>query len=292
MRSSIFYATVLIILVFIPLLALSGVEGRLFAPIAIATIVSMAASFFVSLTVIPVLSSYLLNPKPGKEHKDNFAVRWLKGLFRYTWLKVSLSQPVLVMALCLGMVAFAAIVYLGMGGNFLPAFKEPTAVIATTAAPGSSLKQTTTLADAAVDQLLKIPEVETVGYRAGRAERGDHVVPVSTVEFDVEFDDKGERGREEILDEIRQTMRGIPGTFSAISGPLADRIGHMLSGVSAKVAVKVYGPDLDELRSIGTGIADIAREIPGMEEARIEQQAPIPQMRIEIAGISARYSHG
>ena len=281
-RSSIFYATVLIILVFIPLLALSGVEGRLFAPIAIATIVSMAASFFVSLTVIPVLSSYLLNPEPGKEHKDNFAVRWLKGLFRYTWLKVSLSQPFLVMALSLGMVAFAAIVYLGMGGNFLPAFKEPTAVIATTAAPGTSLKQTTKLADAAVDQLLKIPEVETVGYRAGRAERGDHVVPVSTVEIDVEFDDTGERGREEILDEIRKTMRGIPGTFSAISGPLADRIGHMLSGVSAKVAVKVYGPDLDELRSIGTGIADIAREIPGMEEARIEQQAPIPQMRIEI----------
>jgi len=169
-----------------------------------------------------------------------------------------------------------------MGGNFLPAFREPTAVVATAAAPGTSLKQTTELANTAVDLLLKIPEVETVGYRAGRAERGDHVVPVSTVEFDVEFAESDDRNREEILEEIRKTMRGIPGTLSAISGPLADRIGHMLSGVSAKVAIKVYGPDLDELRRLGTEIAEVARKIPGLEEARIEQQAPIPQLRIEV----------
>ncbi|MEM9282974.1 MAG: efflux RND transporter permease subunit [Verrucomicrobiota bacterium] len=281
-RSSIFYATALIILVFIPLLGLTGVEGRLFAPIAIATIVSMAASFVVSLTVIPVLCSYLLHPRPGKEHRDHGVVRGIKRGFQKTWLRFSLSQPILVIGISFGLLALSGSIYLGMGGNFLPAFKEPTAVIATTAAPGTSLKQTTALADAAVDQLLKIPEVDTVGYRAGRAERGDHVVPVSTVEFDVEFDDTGDRGREEILEEIRQTMRRIPGTFSAITGPLADRIGHMLSGVSAKVAVKIYGPDLDELRRLGTEVAEIAREIPGMEEARIEQQAPIPQLRIEI----------
>ncbi len=281
-RSSILYATVLIILVFVPLLGLSGVEGRLFAPIAIATIVSMAASFLVSLTVIPVLSSYLLNPKAGKEHQDNFAVRGLKFVFRQTWLRFSLSQPFIVLAICLSLIVMSGFIYSKMGGNFLPAFREPTAVIATAAAPGTSLNQTTELANAALDQLLKIPEVETVGYRAGRAERGDHVVPVSTVEFDVEFDDSGDRSRADILESIRETMRGIPGTFSAISGPLADRIGHMLSGVSAKVAVKVYGPDLIELRKIGTEIASIAREIPGMEEARIEQQAPIPQLRIEV----------
>ncbi|MDA9924869.1 efflux RND transporter permease subunit [Verrucomicrobiales bacterium] len=169
-----------------------------------------------------------------------------------------------------------------MGGNFLPAFREPSAIVATTTAPGTSLKQTTEIADTALDLLLEIPEVETVGYRAGRAERGDHVVPVSTVEFDVEFDDTRERSREEILADIRTTMKGIPGTFSAISGPLADRIGHMLSGVSAKVAVKIYGPDLDELRRIGEDVADVARNIPGLEEARMEQQAPIPQLRIEV----------
>ena len=169
-----------------------------------------------------------------------------------------------------------------MGGNFLPAFREPTALIATTTAPGTSLKQTTEISDTAQDLLLQIPEVETVGYRVGRAERGDHVVPVSTVEFDVEFNDDSERTRAEVLEEIRDTMRTIPGTFSAMSTPLADRIGHMLSGVSAKVAVKIYGPDLSELRRLGTEVAEIARSIPGLEEARAEQQALIPQLRIEV----------
>jgi Cu/Ag efflux pump CusA len=169
-----------------------------------------------------------------------------------------------------------------MGGNFLPPFQEPTVLVAMTTAPGTSLKQTRELADTAQDLLLEIPEVETVGYRLGRAERGDHVVPVSTVEFDIEFSREFERERSKILKDIRGTMQTIPGTFSALSGPLADRIGHMLSGVSAKVAVKVFGPDLEELRRIGTQIAEIARGIPGMEEARVEQQAPIPQLRIEI----------
>ena len=281
-RSSILYATVLIIMVFLPLMALSGVEGRLFTPIAIATIVSMAASFLVSLTVIPVLSSFLLNPKGGRRHADGFIERSLKRLFKITCLNFSLSQPFLVIFASGVLVVMAAFSFTKMGGNFLPPFREPTLLVAMTTAPGTSLKQTRELADTAQDLLLEIPEVETVGYRVGRAERGDHVVPVSTVEFDIEFTRELERGRTEVLEDIRNTMRTIPGTFSALSGPLADRVGHMLSGVSAKVAVKVFGPDLDELRRIGTGIADIAREVPGMEEARVEQQAPIPQLRIEV----------
>jgi CzcA family heavy metal efflux pump len=281
-RSSIFYATILIILVFMPLLALSGVEGRLFTPIAIATIVSMSASFVVSLTVIPVLSSFLLNPKPGQEHNDGFVVRILKAVFSATWLRLSLAQPFLVFALTGILLFFSYNAYTKMGGNFLPAFREPTAVVAMTTAPGTSLKTTTQLSRTAQDLLLKLPSVETVGYRVGRAERGDHVVPVSTVEFDVEFSEIGEANRKEALDQVRETMRSIPGTFSAISGPLADRVGHMLSGVSAKVAVKIYGPELAELRRLGDEVAGIARAIPGLEEARTEQQAPIPQLRIEV----------
>jgi CzcA family heavy metal efflux pump len=281
-RSSILYATVLIILVFLPLMALSGVEGRLFTPIAVATIVSMAASFLVSLTVIPVLSSYLLKPKAGQKHADGVIERGFKKLFNVTWLRFSLSQPLIVLFATGALVVAAAISFTKMGGNFLPAFREPTVLVAMTTAPGTSLKQTRELADTAQDLLLKIPEIETVGYRVGRAERGDHVVPVSTVEIDIEFTHDVKRERSEILEDIRSTMQTIPGTFSALSGPLADRIGHMLSGVSAKVAVKVFGPDLDELRRIGTEIAEIAREVPGMEEARVEQQAPIPQLRIEV----------
>ena len=280
-RASIFYATVLIILVFLPLMALSGVEGRLFTPIAIATIVSMAASFVVSLTVIPVLSFYLLKPKEGREHKDFILVRWLKITFRTTWLQLALSQPLLILAFTGVLLWGSYEAYSKMGRNFLPPFREPTALVATTTDPGTSLKMTSELSDTAQELLLKIPGIKTVGFRVGRAERGDHVVPVSTVEFDVEFDESVGRQREDIIKDIRETMKGIPGTFSAMSGPLADRVGHMLSGVSAKVAIKIFGPDLSELRRIGTDIAEVARGIPGLEEARIEQQAPVPQLRIE-----------
>lgn len=281
-RSSILYATVLVILVFLPLLALSGVEGRLFSPIAIATIVSMIASFVVSLTVIPVLCSFLLNPKASASHSDPFIVRGLKRIFQQTSLRLSLSQPLLLLGLIgvLLVLTYGAVTQ--MGGNFLPAFREPTALVAMTTAPGTSLKQTTELSKTAQDLLLQIPEVDTVGYRVGRAERGDHVVPVSTVEFDIEFTEVSQRSRAEVLEEIRTKMRTIPGTFSAMSTPLADRIGHMLSGVSAKVAVKIYGPELSELRRLGSEVTEIARSIPGLEEARAEQQALIPQLRIEV----------
>jgi len=271
-RSSILYATILIILVFLPLIALSGVEGRLFTPIAIATMISMAASFVVSLTVIPVLSSYLLNPKPGKNHGDGFLVKGLKKIFR----------PLLLLALTIALIALSGLVFTKMGGNFLPAFREPTAVIATTMAPGTSLKTTRDVSLTAQDLLLRIEGVKTVGFRLGRAERGDHVVPVSTVEFELDFDKYGQENREKVMADVRDTMRSIPGTFSALSTPLADRIGHMLSGVSAKVAVKIFGPDLGELRTIGDQIVSIARGIPGMEEARTEQQGSVPQLRIEI----------
>ena len=280
-RSSIFYATVLIILVFLPLMALSGVGGRLFTPIAIATIVSMAASFIVSLTVIPVLSYFLLKPKAGNEHRDFILVRWLKAIFRATWLRLALSQPLVVLAVTGVLMWFSYGAYLKMGRNFLPPFREPTALVATTSDPGTSLKTTAELSDTAQELLLRIPGIKTVGYRAGRAERGDHVVPVSTVEFDVEFDESAGREREEIIKDIRETMKSIPGTFSAMSGPLADRVGHMLSGVSAKVAIKIFGPDLEELRRIGSEITEVARQVPGMEEARMEQQAAVPQLRIE-----------
>jgi len=281
-RSSIFYATLLIVLVFLPLFALSGVEGRLFTPIAIATIVSMTASFLVALTVIPVLCYYLLPEKLCKARtEDSFLSRWIKRAFAATWLRFSLSQPFVVVTLILGLLFFSYQSFKQMGGNFLPPFQEPSALVAMTTAPGTSLKTTTELAHVAQELLLNIPGIKSVGFRAGRAERGDHVVPVSTVEFDIEFDKSSGRKQKELIEEIRSAMRSIPGTFSAISGPLADRVGHMLSGVSAKVAVKIFGPELSELRRIGSQIADVARDIPGLEEARTEQQASVPQLRIE-----------
>ncbi len=280
-RNSILYATLLIILVFLPLLGLSGVEGKLFAPIAIATIISMSASFVVSLTAIPVLCSILLRPKAGL-HNDGWLVRGMKGLLANTLLRLGLSQPYLLLGLVGMMVLAAFLLYPQMGKDFLPAFKEETAMVATTSAPGTSLEQMNLVSPTIEQQILAVPEVAKVGRRIGRAERGDHVVPVSTVEFDVDFKrGEGGRSRTEVLDDIRKRIQSIPGTFSVLTGPLADRIGHMLSGVSAPVAVKVFGPDLDQLVRIGAEVQGIAKSIRGFEDAKLDQQSSIPQLRIE-----------
>jgi CzcA family heavy metal efflux pump len=281
-RNSILYATLLIILVFLPLLGLSGVEGRLFSPIAIATIISMIASFVVSLTVIPVLCSMILRPKEGGEHKDGALTRGMKWLLENTLLRLGLSQPFLLLGIVGMMVVGAFLLYPQMGKDFLPTFREQTALVAMTAAPGTSLEETNNIADVIEQQLLSIPEVKKVGRRLGRAERGDHVVPVSTAEFDVDFrDEKTTRTRAEILAEIRLKVQSVPGTFSVVMGPLADRIGHMLSGVSSPVAVKIFGPDLDKLRQLGIEIQAVAKKLPGFEDVKLDQQSLIPQLRIE-----------
>ncbi|MFZ4484360.1 MAG: efflux RND transporter permease subunit, partial [Chthoniobacterales bacterium] len=283
-RSSILYATVLIALVFVPLLGLTGVEGKLFAPIGIATIISMIASFVVSLTLIPVLCSFLLNPQPGHDHPDGWLVRTMKRLLRHTALRLAFDLPYPVLAVVLVSVLAAFSLYASMGKDFLPAFKEETALIAATSAPGTSLEQMNQISDVIEEQILAVPEVSKVGRRLGRAERGDHVVPVSTAEFDVDFrqgeDAKG-RSRAEILADLKSRIQSIPGVFAVVGGPLADRIGHMLSGVSAPVAIKVFGPDLDTLRRLGTEIQGIARTIPGFADAKLDQQSSIPQLRIE-----------
>jgi len=284
-RNSILYATLLIILVFLPLLGLGGVEGRLFSPIAIATIISMVASFVVSLTAIPVLCSLLLRPRKGNEHRDGRLVRGIKWLLEHTLLRFGLGQPYLLLGLAALSVVGAFSLYPQMGKDFLPAFREETALVSSTSAPGTSLDEMNQISDVIEQELLKIPEVRKVGRRLGRAERGDHVVPVSTAEFDVDFretgGDKNIRSRAEILEAIRQKIRAVPGTFSVVTGPLADRIGHMLSGVSAPVAIKIFGPNLDKLRALGIEIQAVAKTIPGFEDCKLDQQSTIPQLRIE-----------
>ncbi len=294
-RNSILYATVLIILVFLPLLSLEGLEGRLFTPIAIATIVSMAASFVVSLTVIPVLCSLLLNPKskairPQPDagapthvhtHDDGFVVRAMKWFVERTFLRAAFDAPFAVLAITGVLLVGALMLYPMMGKDFLPAFNEGSATISFASAPGTSLVQSNAIGDAGVKLLLEIPEVKSVGRRAGRAERDDHVMPVSVNEFDVEFKEGG-RPRQEVFAEIRKKLGGVPGTFTNVGQPIGHRLAHMLSGVSAKIAVKVFGPDLDVLRTKGAEIERLAKGIPGLTDIFLEKQVPIPQLRIEI----------
>ncbi len=280
-RNSILYATLLIILVFLPLMGLQGLEGRLFTPIAIATIVSMAASFIVSLTVIPVLSSFLLHPREGQTHPDGFLVRAIKWVVRHTFLRAALGAPFLVMAVVAMLLIAALMLYPQLGKEFLPTFNEGSATLSFASPPGTSLQQSNAIGDAGTRLLLTVPEVKSVGRRAGRAERDDHVMPVSVNEFDVEFHPGG-RPRSEVFADIRQKLATIPGTFATIGQPIGHRLSHMLSGVSAKIAVKLFGPDLETLREKGTQIRDLARAIPGLIDVNLETQVAIPQLQIHV----------
>jgi CzcA family heavy metal efflux pump len=281
-RGSILYATLLIILVFTPLMALEGLEGRLFMPIAVATITSMVASFLVSLTVIPVLCSLLLKSRgPSGVHRDPVLVRVLKWLASRTFLRFARAQPMLVFGLSGMALAASLLLVPGMGREFLPAFNEGSATLSLVGPPGSSLAWSNEVGEAAVKLLRQVPEIRSIGRRAGRAERDDHVMPVSVNEFDVEFKEGG-RPRQEVFADIRRLLATLPGTYASVGQPIGHRLSHMLSGVSAKVAVKVFGPDLAVLRSLGEKAAEIAGGIPGLTDVMMEPQVPIPQLRIEV----------
>ncbi|HSJ05025.1 MAG: efflux RND transporter permease subunit [Verrucomicrobium sp.] len=283
-RNSILYATVLIVLVFLPLMGLEGLEGRLFTPIAIATITSMIASFVVSLTVIPVLCSMLLKPKAdkaGESSHDGWIVRAMKGAVKHTLLKVALGNPLLVLGITSVMLMGSFMLYPMMGKEFLPSFNEGSATISLAGPPGTGLRHSNETGEMGVRILQSIPEVKSVGRRAGRAEKDDHVVPVSVNEFDVEFKPGG-RHRNEVFAEIREKLGTIPGTFVNVGQPIGHRLSHMLSGVSAKIAVKIYGPDLEKLREFGKQVEGIAKSIPGLTDVNLEAQVPIPQLKIEV----------
>jgi CzcA family heavy metal efflux pump len=280
-RNSILYATVLIILVFLPLLALQGVEGRLFTPIAIATMTSMAASFVVSLTVIPVLCSLLLKPGTSGKHHDGFLVRAIKAAVKHTFLRVALHTPVLVMAFAGILLVASLMLYPMMGKEFLPAFNEGSATISLVSAPGTSLAQTNQIGELGIKLLQSVDGVKSIGRRAGRAEKDDHVVPISVNEFDVEFN-WGGRPRAVVFEEIRAKLGTIPGTFVNVGQPIGHRLAHMLSGVSAKIAVKIFGPDLDVLREKGAEVRDLAKAIPGLIDVNLEAQVSIPQIKVEV----------
>ena len=173
----------------------------------------------------------------------------------------------------------ALVLYPLMGKNFLPPFNEGSATISLASAPGTSLAQANETGEIGVQILQSIPEVKSVGRRAGRAERDDHVMPVSVNEFDVEFHDRG-RPRQVVFREIRQKLRTIPGTFANVGQPLAHRLSHMLSGVPAKIAVKLFGPDLAVLRLLGERVETLARAQPGLSDVTLEAQVPIPQIQI------------
>ena len=247
-RNSIVFGTVIVVIGFIPLFALSGMPGRLFAPLGVAYIVSIISSTVVSLTVTPVLSYWLLPNAPvtSKEH-DGLLLRFLKwlagGVIRFS---LKFSTPLVMIA---GLAtALAALFAFNMEQDLLPPFNEGVAQLNVVLPPGTSLQQSNEIAATVDKRLTEIEDVTGFLRRTGRAELDEHAEGVNMSEMIITFDPNTSRTREEILDDIRESMADIPGIVTAVEQPLAHLIAHMLSGVKAQVGIKLYGDDLDVLR--------------------------------------------
>ncbi len=306
-RNSIVYATLIVCLVVTPLFALSGLEGRMFAPLGLAYLVSLAASLVVSLTVTPVLASFLLPYGAGRGHgRDPPVLRALKWLDARL-LRFALRHPrkVLAGSLLLSAVTMSAV--FGMGSEFLPAFNEGTVTVGLQLPPGTGLAESGRVAAIAETSLLQIPEVAAVSRRTGRAEQDEHAEGVNSSEIDVRLvpherpkpgfraavlravpglhgfgvETSGRRP-EDVLADIRERVGSIPGVTANVGQPIGHRLDHIMSGVRAQVAVKIFGPNLFELRAAAQEAQDAMARIPGVVDLQVEPQVEISQVRLRV----------
>lgn len=280
-RSSIVFATVIVVLVFIPLFAMGGIEGRIFMPLGIAYIVSIFASLIVSLTLTPALCSFLLpKMKSLSGHGDGWLVRNLKR-GQSAGLAGALHLRWLVLALTFGAFLAAALLMTRFGKEFLPPFNEGSATINILSVPGTSLAESNRIGTIAEKLILQVPEVELTGRRTGRAEMDDHAEGVHSSEIDVEFKGTG-RGKAAVLEDIRKKLEPIPGIVVNIGQPISHRIDHLLSGVRAQIAVKVFGDDLSTLRDLAEKVRMTMSEVKGVVDLQVEKQVLVPQLHIRI----------
>ncbi|MHC4879550.1 MAG: efflux RND transporter permease subunit [Planctomycetota bacterium] len=281
-RNSIVFGTMIVVIGFIPLFALSGMEGRLFAPLGVAYIVSILSSLVVSLTLTPVLSYWLLPNAPVTSHeKDGLLLRLLKwmagGVIRFS---LRFSIPMVVAAGCV--TALAMTFMLKLERDFLPPFNEGVAQLNVILPPGTSLQKSNDIARTVDERLMEIEDVSGFIRRTGRAELDEHAEGVNMSEMIITFDPDTTRTREEILDDIRESMADIPGIVTAVEQPLAHLIAHMLSGVKAQVGIKLYGDDLDVLRRTADQMQAAISNVDGVTDLQVEPQVIIPQYRIEL----------
>lgn len=286
-RSSIVFATIIVVLVFIPLFALGGIEGRIFAPLGIAYITSIIASLLVAVTVTPALCSYLLpTMKRMETEKDSWLVRTIKGAeARLLGWAVPRTMPILLLVALGFLAAVAAVPFFGR--EFLPPFNEGSVTINLVSAPGISLKESNRIGALAEKLVLEVPEVSMTGRRTGRAELDDHAEGVHASEIEVELKPSA-RSRAVILDDIRTRLDQIPGIGVNLGQPISHRIDHLLSGVRAQVAVKLFGDDLTTLREKAEEIRSVMSSVPGVVDLQVEKQVLIPQLHVRIDRQQAR----
>ncbi|WP_353091016.1 efflux RND transporter permease subunit [Methylibium sp.] len=281
-RSAILYATVIIVLVFIPLFALPGLEGKLFVPLGIAFIVSTLASLVVSVTVTPVLGFYLLPRMKNIDHGDTRVLAWLKARYRRSLQRV-LDRPQAALAAAAAAVAMAAVAVPFFPTTFLPPFNEGTLLIGLRLNPGVTLTETSAIARQAELLVKQVPEVTHVGRRSGRAELDEHAEGVHVSELDVGLKPTAEltRSMDEIKADIRARLVNLPAALE-IGQPISHRIDHMLSGVRSQIAIKIFGEDLDALRGQADALRARLAAIPGIADLQIEKQVLAPQIKVRI----------
>lgn len=279
-RNSIVIATVIVCLVFLPLFSMGGIEGKLFVPLGLSYIISLLASMVVSLTVTPALCSYLLTKGKLLEHKDSVLVRFLKKIDTQI-LHKSLKHPFIVISVASLLFLGAVGLSLTMGRDFLPKFNEGTATISMMAQPGISLDESNKLGFQAEKLILQTAEVKSVSRRTGRAEQDEHAEGVHSSEIDVDFKEGG-RPREVVLNEIRTHLATLDGVFINLGQPISHRLDHLLSGVRAQIAIKIFGSDLTVLRAKAADIKKSIEDTKGLVDLQVEQQVLIPQVKIQL----------
>ena len=278
-RNSIVFATIIVVLVFLPLFAMQGIEGKIFLPLGVAYIVSIMASLLVSLTLTPALCSYLLpNMKRMDEEKDGGLVRKIKEKQKLILDYVFKNDKKVVYTI-LGAFLVSLLAFPFLGKEFLPQFNEGSVTINILTPPGTSLQESNRVGTLAENLIRQVPEATKTGRRTGRAENDDHAEGVHSSEIEVELKES-DRNREEVLSDIRSRLDEIPGIAVNIGQPISHRIDHMMSGVRAQVAIKLFGNDLNILREKAEEIRSIMSEVPDVVDLSVEKQVLVPQIHV------------
>ena len=279
-RMPILNSTLIIIVSFVPLFFLSGMEGRMLVPLGIAFIVALIASTVVALTLTPVLCSYLLGHEKGEGlPKESFVSVWLRKYYSVA-LEWSLHHSKAVLGTTIALFIVALAFFFSLGHSFLPSFNEGSFTINVSSLPGISLEESDKIGRQAEELLLSIPEIKTVGRKTGRAELDEHALGVNVSEIEAPFELK-DRSREEVLDEVRQKLGTITGANIEIGQPISHRIDAMLSGTQASIAIKLFGTDLNKMFMLGNQIKNAISDVDGVADLNVEQQIERPELNIE-----------
>ena len=277
-RMPILNSTLIIIASFVPLFFLTGMEGRMLAPLGIAFIVALCASTLVALTLTPVLCSFLLGQKEQKENREPALTRWLKKGYSRA-LAWTLGHHRLVLGSTVALFVVGLVAFFGLGRSFLPPFNEGSFTINVSTLPGISLEESDNIGRRAEELLLTIPEIQTVGRKTGRAELDEHALGVNTSEIEAPFV-LTDRSKDQVVAEIREKLSSLPGVNIEVGAPISHRIDAMLSGTRASIAIKLFGTDLNTMYLIGNRIKAAVEGVEGIADLNVEQQVERPQLKI------------